>query len=219
MLQPNITVNGQPIVKIGMTTRSVEARVKQLQTGSPVAFQVAYAIEADDARALERRLHRQFADRRLLAGGGTEYFQVTSAEVIAAIEAIATEVSTERAKRALAADLLTYKMKIGAYEVENRIGNVGIIATLAAIVGIGYSMHLLSGFLAFLVFLVESAVAVIAVSKLTSVLKEKFFTPRFGLLLSQKTEELERKYPLARPHGVQQQVPADGPRPPGSARG
>src|SRR5262245_34698393 len=103
VLKANVTIDGQPIVKIGMTTRSVEDRLRQLRTGSPIQFEIAYSIETEDARDLERTLHRRFALRRVRRGGGTEYFAVPADEVVSAIEAIATQINARRAVEALGA--------------------------------------------------------------------------------------------------------------------
>ena len=88
---------------------------------------VAYSIEAEDARALEKALHRRFASRQIREGGGTEYFRASVQEVVAAIESIATQVSAKRASQAFAADLLEYKKLIGAYVVEQRIDRASLL--------------------------------------------------------------------------------------------
>ncbi|GEM_PF-5935073 len=37
-------LRGSVVVKIGMTTRSVEKRIRELQTGSPVVLQLIYLL-------------------------------------------------------------------------------------------------------------------------------------------------------------------------------
>jgi hypothetical protein len=78
VLRPNLTVSGKSIVKIGMTTRSVAKRVRELSTGSPVGFELVYSLAVEDPKALEKSLHRRFGPHRIKAGGGTEYFRVGS---------------------------------------------------------------------------------------------------------------------------------------------
>ena len=72
------------LVKIGQTTRTPQQRVKEMSTGSPDPFHVAYAVRVNAPMALERALHADFARFKVgEAGsrGGQEWFQVSAAEV------------------------------------------------------------------------------------------------------------------------------------------
>jgi hypothetical protein len=53
---------GGGLIKIGITTRPVNERLKMLQTGSPVALQVIATCPGHSRR--EQELHRQFAKSR-----------------------------------------------------------------------------------------------------------------------------------------------------------
>jgi hypothetical protein len=76
VLKPNLTIGGASIVKIGMTTRSVAKRIRELSTGSPVALELIYSLHVENPKGVERHLHRRFAAHRISNGGGTEYFRI-----------------------------------------------------------------------------------------------------------------------------------------------
>tara|TARA_R110000850_G_scaffold72801_2_gene159941 strand:+ start:293 stop:826 length:534 start_codon:yes stop_codon:yes gene_type:complete len=71
------------LVKIGMTTRTVEQRVKELQsTGVPFPFEVAYSVEVPNSAAyIEQEVHRQMAACRV--SSDREFFlcSVEAAEI------------------------------------------------------------------------------------------------------------------------------------------
>lgn len=72
------------LVKIGQTTRTPQQRAKEMSTGSPDPFHVAYAVRVNAPKALERALHADFARFKVgEAGsrGGREWFQVSPTEV------------------------------------------------------------------------------------------------------------------------------------------
>jgi hypothetical protein len=94
VLKPQILVNGQEVIKIGMTTRSVAQRVRELTTGSMVPFEVVFSLYVVNARQLEKQLHARYRSQRLV-GGGQEFFHVSSKEVVGEIERIATEISKD----------------------------------------------------------------------------------------------------------------------------
>ncbi len=54
VLRPLVLVDGHEVVKIGMTTRSVEKRVRELKTGSMVPLDVAYALPVENPRERSR---------------------------------------------------------------------------------------------------------------------------------------------------------------------
>jgi T5orf172 domain len=198
VLEPNLTIGEQRIVKIGYTTRSVAQRVRQLQTSSPVAFSVAYSIHVENAKALERQLHNQFSHCRIRAGGGTEYFAAHPNEVIQAIEKIAASVSRRRAQSALAAELSRYEEEVGAAkvraEISKQTGRVG----WCSVAVIGWLLYSFDGFYAFLAFCVGSWAAMEVYGRFHAHLMATLFSPRFESLIESKREELLTKYPLAR---------------------
>ncbi len=55
------------LVKIGLTTSSLEERIKQLSsaTGVPLPFECVYAAEVDDAARVEKILHTLFSENRI----------------------------------------------------------------------------------------------------------------------------------------------------------
>jgi hypothetical protein len=116
-LKPLIQIEGKNVIKIGMTTRTVAQRVRELTTGSMVPFTIVYSLRVENALKLEKQLHNRFRSRRLV-GGGQEFFDVSPDEVIAEVERIATEVSRERALKALIAELRTFMTDIGASRSE-----------------------------------------------------------------------------------------------------
>lgn len=69
------------MVKIGKTTRSVQARAAELfHTGVPTPFHVEHSVECPDCHALEAEMHGSFADRRV--SSSREFFAVNAAEAI-----------------------------------------------------------------------------------------------------------------------------------------
>jgi len=70
------------LVKVGKTTRTVDERLADLQTGQPDTYRVATSWASANVAAEERRVHR------LLAGHHHrgEWFRCTPAEVVAAAE-------------------------------------------------------------------------------------------------------------------------------------
>ena len=93
----NITVGGGGIVylltnpsmpglvKIGMTTRDINSRLRELNapTGVPQAFEVIYTVEVSDCAAAERFVHETLRSKR--ANQGREFFRVETAEAIDAL--------------------------------------------------------------------------------------------------------------------------------------
>ena len=89
---------GKEMCKIGMTRRAEPMdRVKELGDASvPHQFDVASLVYTEDAPALERYLHNQFADHRVnLINKRKEFFFVDPAEVAKAIES--SEINVEQA--------------------------------------------------------------------------------------------------------------------------
>lgn len=73
------------LVKIGLTTTSVEERIKQLDnTSLPLPFQCFYAAEVANAAIVESKLHKIFADKRVRTN--REFFRVAANQVREAIQ-------------------------------------------------------------------------------------------------------------------------------------
>ena len=64
-------------VKIGISG-NIERRVKELQTGSPVKLKLMGWIESEDARALERNLHKKYCAKHT----HLEWFELSSSDVL-----------------------------------------------------------------------------------------------------------------------------------------
>ena len=80
------------LVKIGMTTQSsVEKRVRQLSTGVPTPFVVAYQASVPNPNQTERVLHRMFDNCRVVED--REFFRVSVKEVRNAIRQIEVRVA------------------------------------------------------------------------------------------------------------------------------
>jgi Meiotically up-regulated gene 113 len=120
ILRPRVLVDDQEVIKIGITTRTVAQRVRELTTGSMVPFEVVYSLYVENARSLEKQLHFRYRSRRLI-GGGQEFFRVPSEEVIGEIKKIETEISKERARGVRNAEMAVFQMQIGATRIENLI--------------------------------------------------------------------------------------------------
>jgi DNA repair exonuclease SbcCD ATPase subunit len=87
----NIGSFGSDVFKIGMTRRlEPMERVKELGDASvPFAFDVHAMIYAEDAPALEAKLHRQFADARMnLVNDRREFFRVELAAIATFAESL-----------------------------------------------------------------------------------------------------------------------------------
>ena len=73
------------LVKIGLTTTSVEERIKQLDnTSLPLPFQCFYAAEVANAALVESKLHKIFADKRVR--NNREFFRVSANQVREAVQ-------------------------------------------------------------------------------------------------------------------------------------
>jgi len=73
------------LVKIGLTTDSVESRISQLSThsGVPLPFECYFAAEVKDCVKLEKTLHQLFSENRL--NPKREFFKVDPEKVVLAI--------------------------------------------------------------------------------------------------------------------------------------
>lgn len=73
------------LVKIGLTTDSVESRLTQLSTASgvPLPFECYFAAEVQDSGKLEKTLHQLFSESRI--NPKREFFKVDPEKVVLAI--------------------------------------------------------------------------------------------------------------------------------------
>src|SRR5205807_8586840 len=73
------------LIKIGLTTDSVEARLTQLSshTGVPLPLECYFAAEVDDSARIERILHQLFAEFRI--NPRREFFRLDKEKVVLAI--------------------------------------------------------------------------------------------------------------------------------------
>ena len=73
---------GQQIIKIGRTSRSPAARVKELSRGGPTGMVLVGAVSCRDTVELEKRVHQNFHQSRFRSDGGTEYFTARPDDVL-----------------------------------------------------------------------------------------------------------------------------------------
>ena len=79
-------------LKIGLTTRSVEKRVRELNgaTGVPMPFEIVHTCQTLDCHLAEKKIHRYFDRRR--PNGNREFFQVRSRQAIKVVDKICRQV-------------------------------------------------------------------------------------------------------------------------------
>ncbi|MBI5875408.1 MAG: GIY-YIG nuclease family protein [Deltaproteobacteria bacterium] len=73
------------LVKIGLTTDSVESRIGQLstQSGVPLPFECYFAAEVENCDKLEKTLHQLFSENRI--NPKREFFKIDPEKVVLAI--------------------------------------------------------------------------------------------------------------------------------------
>lgn len=73
------------LVKVGLTTDSVESRISQLSThsGVPLPFECYFAAEVNDCGKLEKALHKLFSEHRV--NPKREFFKIDPEKVVLAI--------------------------------------------------------------------------------------------------------------------------------------
>jgi len=64
------------LVKIGITNRNVEERMKELSSSSavPLPFECYYALEVQNAESIEKKIHHGFDDNRI--NDSREFFEI-----------------------------------------------------------------------------------------------------------------------------------------------
>jgi len=71
--------------KVGRTSGSVDGVIKRLRTGNPRPLNLFSVIETEEASACEAFFHRHLRERRVVMGGGWEFFQFNPAEMLEVI--------------------------------------------------------------------------------------------------------------------------------------
>lgn len=72
-----LIMNGEGLCKIGYTRRSINNRIKELQTGSPTDLQAIHVYETDLAQKLEPIIHRFYGSYRMVG----EWFNLPPEEI------------------------------------------------------------------------------------------------------------------------------------------
>ena len=73
-------------IKIGITTKDLESRIKALSnTSVPVPFQCFFAKKVKNAKVIESKLHAAFAKDRVDSGAGREFFMVPPEQAASAL--------------------------------------------------------------------------------------------------------------------------------------
>ncbi len=204
VLRPLISVDGQEVVKIGMTTRTVAQRVRELTTGSMVGFEILYSLHVENARLFEKQLHTRYRTNRF-RGGGQEFFCVSARDVIAEIEKIATEISKSRARQVRDEEISIFSKQIGAARIETMIAAPMGLFLLLWPLSI-WLFHKILHYtnqgnseiftLVFALFIYLPILCLI-LGLIYHFLHLYFVERRFGVAIRAKHLELRRKYPLA----------------------
>lgn len=83
------------IIKIGMTTSPIEARMLQLDTtGVPLPFECYYAARVSDQKKVEKALHEAFGDHRVRKS--REFFRLDPYKAKVILELVAEEEVTPK---------------------------------------------------------------------------------------------------------------------------
>ncbi|MFY9854923.1 MAG: GIY-YIG nuclease family protein [Terracidiphilus sp.] len=77
--------DAEDIFKIGRTKGSVTATIEQLSRGNPCRLTELARIETEDDVACETFLHQRLRSRRVVQGGGREFFRISPQELNEAI--------------------------------------------------------------------------------------------------------------------------------------
>ncbi|WP_158613561.1 GIY-YIG nuclease family protein [Aquitalea sp. FJL05] len=98
LANPGYQLNGIPVIKIGYTTHSMVASLRQIySTGVPFPFEVKYHAMVWKARATMRHAHRILHAQRL--NNERDFFNCTIQEAIAAVESSVQGDITYKAER------------------------------------------------------------------------------------------------------------------------
>jgi len=202
ILRPQVLINGERIIRIGSTTRTVAEKLRELEHRSMVSFEVVYSLPVEEPKALEKQLHARYANRRM-AGGSEGFFHMEPEEVISEIEEVAEELSRSWSMKARNAEFSAYSKDIGAtrFKTSMAIAATIIWALATAVLGFGAARYapIPNGMqpYALPVLLILSAILVrVILAAAKHLIETRYFTQRFGPALDAKDEELREKYPL-----------------------
>jgi hypothetical protein len=205
VLRPHVLIDGQRIIKIGSTTRSVAEKVRHLESRSSVMYDEIYSVYVEDARALERQLHARYAHRKM-AGGSEGFFHMEPEEVIPEVDKIAAELTRSWLAKAHNTELSASRRKNGAYRFRTPITAASNIIWLLTSLLLGFGAVLYSPFRiqassrvwAFAVSLIVAAILVrLVLSAMSRLIKSRYISRRFDAAIRQKDQELREKYPLS----------------------
>jgi len=191
-----MTVDGKAVVKVGYTTRSVEQRARELGTGLPGGFSIAYQLHVDDARAVERLIHNALLPHRVTRGRGREFFSVPAEEAIEAIESVALQVSSQRVQEVRASELAAFRREIGAERAEKmsiRFAVSCFWVYCAALVMVP-EWRFNIGSAAMIVGSI--ALGVFAMKRLYRILHDRFVERPYGKRIKEQEQIINRKYPM-----------------------
>jgi len=198
VLDPHMTVDGRPVVKIGYTTRTVEQRARELGTGVPGGMTVAYKLRVDNPRQVEGRIHSMLGAYRVSRGAGREFFALTPEEAISRIEGLALEVSRERAREAWMKEFSAFKVESGINRREGAAFLLSALFFLACCTVLYLAPKWSFGSWAgVIIILLGLYLAGRGTASVFRFLENRLVERPFGARLEAKRDELNRKYPLA----------------------
>ena len=67
--------------KVGLTTRPIDQRIAQLQTGTPFKLLLYKSIQTDNPAMTEKSIHSKLQNFKCDMGGGTEWFEMSEGQV------------------------------------------------------------------------------------------------------------------------------------------
>jgi hypothetical protein len=127
---------GQQIIKIGRTSRSPAARVKELSRGGPTGMVLVGAVTCRDAVELEKRAHRHFHQSRFRSDGGTEYFTARPNDVLDWLRTETPRFDLESARKDAWAEYIGTK----PFKIQGRLILLftipGVLSPLAGLAGL-----------------------------------------------------------------------------------
>jgi hypothetical protein len=204
ILQPHVLIDGESVIKIGATTRTVAARVRELQQRSMVALDLVYSIAVDNPRLIEQQINARYADQRL-AGGGEGFFHMTAEEIIPEIEELVIGSGLSPAKRPRHAEPARRQkasgsrsrsaMRIASHIIwflATAVLGIGAIVYLPFEIPVGMEGYVLVAFLAVAAFIVK--LGMVLAKYLSST---HLFSRRFTAGIGAKDAALHEKYPSA----------------------
>ena len=84
-------------IKIGRTN-CLYSRLKKLSTGVPKAYEVAYHVQVEDSKKVEKYLHRQYGRQGWMinaGNGGREWYKVGRGSIFDTVEDFVEDIKRE----------------------------------------------------------------------------------------------------------------------------